>query len=111
MQLRHCPVKSMLGCKNCTGQPGTLVDEAGRRFPLDAVRLHQGCLVRVRNCRTLDVLDILHELPAPSLIACVFTNETPEQVRERVQTARQAAAGKQVLQAGDTRGHWARGLD
>ncbi len=111
MQLRHCPVKSMLGCLDCGGKPGVLQDEAGRRFPLDAVRLSKGCLVRVRNCHTLDVLDVLHELPTPMFTACLFTWETPEQIAACIQTARLAESGKAALRLGDTRGHWARGLE
>lgn len=111
MQLRHCPVKNLLGCQQCDGAPGSITDEAGRRFLLDAVRMEEGCLLRVRNCATLDVLDVLHALPAPSLAACEFTTETPAQVQERVRAAAAALNGQAVTQTGNTRGHWARGLE
>ncbi len=111
MQLWHCPVKNQVGCQNCGTSPGTLRDETGRLFPLDAVHQQGGCLVRVRNCEVLDVLDLLNELPNPDCVALEFFDEPEQVLRERVQAAKAALAGEKVERVGTTRGHWNRGWD
>lgn len=128
MQLWHCPYRRAGGCRDCgaTEKPHALVDEAGRVFPLDPVTGHPvtghpvtgrpesglgGCLTRVRNCEVMDILDVLHELPAPACAALEFVFETEEEVAERVHAARTALFGGSPPRRGSTRGHWARGLD
>jgi hypothetical protein len=68
------------------------------------------CLTRVRNCDTLDILDVLCELPQFGCVALEFVYETPFEVRERISAARAALKGGTPERIGQTRGHWARGL-
>ncbi len=111
MQLRHCPYGREDGCRNCGALGhGSLRDETGRIFPLDPVRMRQGCLTRVRNCAILDLLDVLRELPRIGCAALEFVYETQEEVLERVCAACEALRGASPARRGDTRGHWARGL-
>ena len=112
MQLRHCPVRERQGCQNCTGIAGTLVDEAGRVFPLSNVRQEEGCLIRVLNCSVTDITDLYGTLPPvdAALLSCY--EESPETVAQCVESARRAAAGAAVKPVADaTRGHWARAVD
>jgi hypothetical protein len=74
------------------------------------VRMRQGCLTRVRNCAILDLLDVLRELPRIGCAALEFVYETQEEVLERVCAACEALRGASPARRGDTRGHWARGL-
>lgn len=112
MQLRHCPVRERQGCQNCTGIAGTLVDEAGRVFPLSNVRQEEGCLIRVLNCSVTDITDLYGTLPHVDAALLSFYEESPETVAQCVENARRAAAGAAVKPVADaTRGHWARAVD
>ena len=112
MQLRHCPVRERQGCQNCTGIAGTLVDEAGRVFPLSNVRQEEGCLIRVLNCSVTDITDLYGTLPPVDAALLSFYEESPEIVAQCVENARRAAAGAAVKPVADaTRGHWARAVD
>lgn len=112
MQLRHCPIREQQGCKNCAGVAGTLVDEAGRVFPLSNVRQADGCLVRMLNCCVTDITDLYAALPPVDAALLAFYDETPNEVALRVKNACCARAGERVLLAdGATRGHWARAVD
>ena len=112
MQLRHCPVRERRGCQNCTGIAGTLVDEAGRVFPLSNVRQEEGCLIRVLNCSVTDITDLYGTLPPVDAALLSFYEESPETVAQCVESARRAAAGAAVKPVADaTRGHWARAVD
>lgn len=112
MQLRHCPVRERQGCQNCTGIAGTLVDEAGRVFPLSNVRQEEGCLIRVLNCSVTDITDLYGTLPPVDAALLSFYEESPETVEQCVENARRAAAGAAVKPVADaTRGHWARAVD
>ena len=112
MQLRHCPVRERQGCQNCTGIAGTLVDEAGRVFPLSNVRQEEGCLIRVLNCSVTDITDLYGTLPSVDAALLSFYEESPETVAQCVENARRAAAGAAVKPVADaTRGHWARAVD
>ena len=112
MQLRHCPVRERQGCQNCTGIAGTLVDEAGRVFPLSNVRQEEGCLIRVLNCSVTDITDLYGTLPSVDAALLLFYEESPETVAQCVENARRAAAGAAVKPVADaTRGHWARAVD
>ncbi len=111
MQLCHCTVKEHLGCMGCTGNSGTLVDEAGRRFPLVNVKQTDGCLVKVLNCVPTDICDLYGRLPLDRA-QLVFWEETPEQTAERVRAAVLARAGTAVTSVENaTRGHWTRAVD
>ncbi len=112
MQLRHCPVRERLGCQNCAGNAGTLVDEAGRAFPLSNVRQVGGCLVRVLNCNATNITDLYRTLPPVDAALLAFYEETPAEVAQRVENACRARAGEAVEPAvGATRGHWSRAVD
>lgn len=112
MQLRHCPVRERQGCQSCTGIAGTLVDEAGRVFPLSNVRQEEGCLIRVLNCSVTDITDLYGTLPHVDAALLSFYEESPETVAQCVENARRAAAGAAVKPVADaTRGHWARAVD
>ena len=112
MQLRHCPIREQQGCKNCAGAAGTLVDEAGRVFPLSNVRQADGCLVRMLNCCVTDITDLYAALPPVDAVLLAFYDETPNEVALRVKNACCARAGERVLPAdGATRGHWARAVE
>ena len=111
MQLWHCPYRREGNCRNCgSARGGALHDDGGRVFPLDPVRMGKECLTRVRNCDTLDILDVLCELPQYGCAALEFVYETPYEVRERISTARAVVKGETPERRGQTRGHWARGL-
>ncbi len=112
MQLRHCPVKERMGCLNCNGDAGTLVDEAGRIFPLANIRQAEGCLVRVLNCNPTDIIDLYHSLPPVDAAMLAFYTESPEEVSQLVTRAKEAQNGKTASpHAGTTRGHWSRAVD
>lgn len=112
MQLRHCPVKEREGCRNCSGDAGTLVDEAGRIFPLSNIRQAEGCLVRVLNCNPTDIIDLYQALPPVDAAVLAFYTESPEEVASLVARAVDARSGKTApASAGSTRGHWSRAVD
>lgn len=110
MQLWHCPYKAASGCNACKNEQA-LQDAAGRIFPLDTLHTRSGCLHRVRNCNTLDILDVLHTLPMPPFMMLEFTNESEDVIQARVLAAKEAAAGNVPLRYGETRGHWSRGWE
>jgi len=112
MQLRHCPVKEREGCKNCIGDAGTLVDEAGRIFPLANIRQAEGCLVRVLNCTPTDIVDLYYALPPVDAALLAFYTETPDEVAAAVSRAADARMGrKPEPPVGATRGHWSRAVE
>ena len=113
MILHHCPARTYLGLRtgreNCamcdTGDRNalrgeTLTDRLGHVFPLERVRLPEGCLVYVMNTLPTDVLD---RAGAFSALLRPDAGET-----EAVLQAR--AEGRRV---GDdcTSGHWSRPVD
>lgn len=110
MQLRHCPVKEHNGCQGCKGEAGGLTDESGRRFPLRNISQSDGCLVRVLNCDTLDIVDLAGSVRGSDGWYLSFFEESAEQIAERISAARAAIGGEEVKQAGTTRGHWNRPL-
>ena len=83
--------------------PKRLTDRRGYSFPLERLRLPEGCLVRVMNMLPLDLLDRTDHMP----VWVSFEEESSEKVRE-VLNARDA--GERV---GDesTAGHWNRPVD
>ncbi len=113
MLLHHCPARTVQGwsqghsaCWLCEeGDPRalrgkTLEDERGHRFPLQRVRLPEGCLVRLLNTVPTDLGD--KPLPGPGLME--LTVETGEEARELWERFRrhERAPGE------STRGHWSR---
>lgn len=112
MQLRHCTLREQQGCKNCRGSVGTMIDEAGREFPLKNIRQADGCLIRLLNCLPTDIIDLYGELPAPEAVQLAFYDESPESVSERVKAAVTARNGERASSVpGATRGHWNRPVD
>lgn len=112
MQLLHCPVKEHRGCRNCTGDAGTVTDEAGRQFPLANIRFSDGCLVRMLNCSTTDVIDILPKLQTAAGFRLYFTGEKQSTVTERIKALSAAKEGNEIGQYPDsTRGHLNRKVD
>ncbi len=110
MQLRHCPKKEYAPCARCEGDAGFMTDEAGRQFPLSNIKQEDGCLVRLLNCETLDVIDLANALTGASAWLLSFFDEDAEETAERVKAARAAIEGKEVCAKGTTRGHWNRPL-
>ncbi len=112
MQLLHCPVKERYGCRHCTGDAGTITDEAGRRFPLSNIRWSDGCLVRMFNCHVTDIADLACEIHVPRVYAASFVAEDNTILRQRLDDIRAAADGHTVSRLGGaTRGHWNRKVD
>lgn len=116
MLLHHCPARTFLGlskgrenCVLCDREDRQslkgecLTDRRGYSFPLERLRLPEGCLVRVLNMLPLDLLDRTDHMP----VWVSFEEESSEKVRE-VLNARDA--GERV---GDesTAGHWNRPVD
>ena len=115
MLLHHCPARTALGltaghkdCRMCdVHQPesleGTsLTDRKGYEFPLQRIRLPEGCLVRVLNALPTDIM----QRTAHAARLMEMTNETGEET---------AAAVKLLdggtLAAGTTAGHWNRPVE
>ncbi len=112
MQLLHCPVKEHLGCRGCSGNAGTVTDEAGRQFPLSNIRFGGHCLVRLLNCSTTDLVDLTSKLPAAAGYRLYFTGEGRAAVEERIKALAAAKEGKAIRQYPDsTRGHLNRKVD
>ena len=76
MILHHCPARTWLGLKsgreNCTMcdtddgnalRGKTLTDRLGHSFPLERVRLPEGCLVQLMNTCPTDLLDRTADMP------------------------------------------------
>ncbi len=116
MLLHHCPARTALGlsagrkdCRLCdAGDPGALrgkklEDRMGYAFPLERLRLPEGCLVRLLNALPTDVLDRARAVSR----AVVLTEESAEEA-ERV--LRAAERGEKTgMEA--TRGHWNRPVE
>ena len=113
MLLHHCPVRTARGltrghesCVLCdTGDPAALrgkmlEDEDGRRFPLQRIRLPEGCLTRLMNMLPTDLGD--KEIPRPW--ALEMTTETGAEAREIADSV--IRGEKSPGEA--TRGHWKR---
>lgn len=75
MLTRNCPIRQAVGgCKNCTGG---LTDRTGRFFPVKC----DGVSSEVLNSDVLVLSDRLNEVNC-SFITLVFTDESPERVRQ-----------------------------
>ena len=113
MLLHHCPARTALGlreghrdCRMCDrGDPRSLAghgleDERGYRFPLQRVRLPEGCLIRLLNTLPTD----LGDKAVAGLRAAEMTAETPEEARRILDALlRNEKTGEEA-----TRGHWNR---
>ena len=112
MQLRHCPIREHAVCQNCRDIPGSMVDEAGRRFPLAPIKQSDGCLLRVLNCFPTDIIDLYPTLPQPAAVQLSFYDETKEAVADRIRMAIMSRDGDDVTPAeNSTRGHWSRAVE
>ena len=113
MLLHHCPARTALGMKNghsacgmCDrGDPAclrgkTLKDEGGRSFPLQRLRLPEGCLVRLLNMLPTDLGD--KEIPGPW--AAEMATETGEETGRILESLIRGERSGQE----STRGHWKR---
>ena len=113
MLLHHCPARTALGlreghrdCRMCDlGDPRglaghALTDERGYRFPLQRVRLPEGCLIRLLNTLPTD----LGDKGIAGLRAAEMTAETPEEAKRILDALlRNERTGEEA-----TRGHWNR---
>ena len=113
MLLHHCPARTALGlreghrdCRMCDlGDPRSLAghaltDERGYRFPLQRVRLPEGCLIRLLNTLPTD----LGDKGIAGLRAAEMTAETPEEAKRILDALlRNEKTGEEA-----TRGHWNR---
>lgn len=111
MQLLHCPVKEMRGCKNCNGDAGSIIDEALRRFPLSNIRWSDGCLVRMFNCRITDIADLACQIHVPRVFAASFIAEDNTMLRQRLSAICSAGGSAAPKLCDATRGHWNRKVD
>ena len=113
MLLHHCPARTALGrnrghgaCGLCdAGDPDalrgkTLTDEQGHVFPLQRIRLPEGCLVRLLNMLPCDLGD--KGLSGP--LAAEMTTETGSEVRNVLDSLGRGEKGPEE----STRGHWNR---
>ena len=113
MLLHHCPARTALGlreghrdCRMCDREDPrslaghALTDERGYRFPLQRVRLPEGCLIRLLNTLPTD----LGDKAISGLRAAEMTAETPEEARRSLDALlRNEKTGEEA-----TRGHWNR---
>ncbi len=113
MLLHHCPARTAMGlqsghrdCGLCDAgstdslRGKSLEDEEGRRFPLQRIRLPEGCLVRVLNMLPTD----LGDQRISGIRVAEMTTETGEEAGE---AADRLLRGERA--AGEsTRGHWKR---
>ncbi len=113
MLLHHCPARTARGlnrghrdCALCDRNAPeslrgkVLEDERGYRFPLQRIRLPEGCLVRLLNALPTD----LGDRPAPGPRLVEMTAESGEEARQIMEALREnrKAPGE------STRGHWNR---
>ena len=116
MLLHHCPARTALGrkrghaaCALCDeGAPEALrgkelEDEKGYCFPLQRIRLPEGCLIRLLNTLPTDLGD--RRIPAPR--AAEMSTETAGEARETVKALR----GNEKAPGERTRGHWNRPVE
>ena len=115
MLLHHCPARTALGlsrghaaCRMCdAGDPealrgSALEDERGYRFPLERIRLPEGCLVRLLNSLPLDLGE--KAIAAPR--AAEMTEETGAEAAEILACLeRHGQTGRPA-----TWGHWSRAV-
>ena len=116
MLLHHCPARTALGltegrrgCRLCDEERpealrgSVLEDLRGYRYPLLRERLEEGCLVRLMNEATTDLMD-REGIPFRSV---ELTTESPEE-SERVL---EAFLGGRKAGGPATSGHWARPVE
>ena len=125
MVLNHCPARTALGltsgheaCRLCDkGAPESLrnrvfTDRMGYRFPLERVRLPEGCLVNLLNALPLNLANQADKIRAMSWLLA-FTTETPREQQEitaSFQALRKAEPLPYPLPQG-TGGHFHRGVE
>jgi len=113
MLLHHCPARTALGmrtghenCRFCDLKDPRalagkeLTDERGYRFPLQRIRLQEGCLIRLLNALPLD----LGEKRTGFSRLAEMTTESPEEASEALSALRR----HQKTPGESTRGHWNR---
>ena len=113
MLLHHCPARTALGmktghdaCAMCDREDPAclrgkqLTDEGGRSFPLQRLRLPEGCLVRLLNMLPTDLGD--KEIPGPW--AAEMTMETGEETGRILESLIRGERSGQE----SARGHWKR---
>ena len=113
MLLHHCPARTVQGwekghacCALCDGEDPRalrgkwLEDQGGYRFPLQRIRLPEGCLVRLLNALPVDLGE-----KRTGLSRCAeLTTETPEEAAAVLR----AVDGFERSSGESTRGHWNR---
>lgn len=104
MLTKNCPIKTSLGCENCTG---SLTDRTGRRFPVKCENGGGWTYCEIFNCDTLMMTDRLGEISADFALL-YFTDETAEEVRRITDCCRE---GRRCLESGFTRGLYYRGVE
>ena len=113
MLLHHCPARTALGCARGHGECAlcdrgapealagkSLEDERGYRFPLQRIRLPEGCRIRLLNALPTDLGDRRMEDPR----GAEMTAESPEEA----EAVRRALERNEKAPGPSTRGHWKR---
>ena len=116
MVLHHCPARTFLGmttgheaCSLCdTGDANALrgknlTDRLGHAFPLERVRLPEGCLVQLLNTCPVDLLDRTAGMP----VVLRPDDRDPESLEEVLKCR---AEGKKT-KSQSTSGHWNRPVE
>lgn len=94
MLVRNCPIKSNIGCRNCTK---TIYDRTGRQFRTDC----DGISTEILNSDILYMADRLNEVWDVSFLQLKFYDETPEQINSVIE---------QYINGGNPSGNFTRGL-
>ena len=100
MLTRNCPIKGVVGCKNCTK---TLTDRTGRTFEV----VCDGTTTEILNSDKLFMADRLGEIEGVSFITLKFYGETTDEINETIEQYR---TGSKVTLKEFTRGLYYRGI-
>ena len=100
MLTRNCPIKVVVGCKNCTNK---LTDRTGRRFEV----LCDGVSTEIINSDVLYMADRLSEIQGVSFITLKFYNEATEVINQIIN---QYKNGSRNAPKEFTRGLYYRGI-
>ncbi len=132
MQLRHCPLRAVLGlkgahrdCRRCDGcAPGerigakALTDRLGARFPLRRIASEEGCTVQLLNSATLMLLRRRASLPAASAWRMLLGPDDPVEAAARLHRIaldggdpRSEADWPELDSLNATTGHYFRGVE
>jgi len=124
MLLSHCPKRTLRGdevhndaCNACAasgGCPDVYTDRMGYRFPLRRLKMEHGCVLRLLNSVTTDVIRELERNPEiPCSIRLSFIDEPLSRQKQIIASYRSVLRGGKPLheiEPNATSGHWRRSV-